>query len=120
MVDAFDYAHSQDTAERLITKFGQAVSVRRLVNSGSEWEPTQTPSDTATYGARIEFTTRHYAKWSILATDQRWLVAAGPLATLVPVPGDRIVVGSADYEIVRADPLNPAGTAVMYDVQVRA
>lgn len=133
VTDTFDYVGSQATATRLLTKFGTTVAFGRMVNSGSELEPTQTPlvpAPTST-GARLEFTMRHYQRWTIQMTDQRWLVAAAALDGFVPVPGDTLnqVIKNADGivtetsplgTVMRADPINPAGTPVVYDVQVRA
>lgn len=120
MSDPFDYIEARDDADELIQDFGTSAQVKTVTNSGSELEPTQTTGSTATFAVRVEFTTKHRAKWNVLQTDQRWLVAAGPLGATVPQPGNKLAVGGATVgEIIEADPLNTNGTAVMYDVQVR-
>lgn len=122
MVDTWDYAESQADALELIQEAGCAVTFAHMVNSGSEQEPTQTPLSPApaSYAVRDKFTMRHYARGNVLATDQRWLVAASPLGAFVPTPADRIVIGGTSYEIVIAEPLDPsAAVPVLYDVQVR-
>ena len=123
MADPFDYLESRDDADELITEFGQAVTVRKATASGSSFDPTLTTTDYATKAARIEFTTRQLATGSVLATDERWLVAAGPLAALGVTeirPGDLFVVGGVERKAgPLTKPLAPAGTVVLFDVQAQ-
>ncbi len=119
MATPFDYIESRDDADELIQDFGQAVAVRRTTNSGTQWAPTQATADHSTYAARVEFTFRQLQGGNVQASDQRWLVAAGPLGSVVPSPTDKLVVNSVPVEIIRADAISPAGVAVMYDCQVR-
>lgn len=114
----FDYANSAATATRLITRFGQTVSVRRMTKSGPAWEPTLTPTDYATKGAKVDFSWRQLQSGDVLATDQRWLVSADGVPTDVNA-ADFLMVGSAQIVIVKVTPLAPAGTVVFYDLQVR-
>lgn len=123
MVDSFNYAESRDDADAMITEFGTAAKVRRMTKSGSAWEPVLTPADYDTLAARVEFTYKQIQTRNVQATDTRWLVAAGPLATsaIVPTVGDKLVVGgNVVGEVLRSDPVNPAGIAVLFDVHVRA
>lgn len=120
---AFDYLESRDDADELIEEFGQTVSLRRVAASGTEWEPVLTPTDYATKGVILDYNVRQIDGVNILITDRRALVAAGPLTTLgitSIAPPDSLVVASVAIPIVRAIPLAPAGTVVMYDCQLRA
>lgn len=123
MTDTFDYAAKRDTADRLLTQFGQAIALRSVVASGSEFEPTYTPTDYATKAAILDYTARQIDGENILLTDRRALVAAGPLAALgvttIKAGDDTLVVGGAAIPIVRVIPLAPAGTVVMFDCQLR-
>lgn len=127
---AFDYADARDTADELIEDFGQAVSLRRTTSSGTEWDPTQTVTDYATTAAILDYTAQQIANsqnqagnaGNILVTDRRAFVAAGPLtaAGITEIkPPDALVIGGAAVPIVRATPLAPAGTVVMYECQLR-
>lgn len=115
----FDYLTSRDDADELIQEFAPSgVMLRKITNSGTAYEPTQTPTDYPTYAARVAFTFAQLQGGDVLATDTRWLVAAGPLTALgvEPADGDTLVgVGT----IVKVDPLNPDGIAVMFDCKVR-
>lgn len=120
MVEAFDYLESRADADELIEEFGQSVAIRRTTNSGTPWEPTQTTADYPTKAARVEFTMKQIRTRTVLATDTRWLVAAGPLGNVVPAVDDALVVGGVVVgKLVQVDPLNPAGIAVMFDCHVR-
>jgi hypothetical protein len=122
VVDSFDYLESRDDADELIEEFGQVASLRRYTSSGSETEPTLTPADYATFAAKVEFTWRQMQSGNVLETDERWLMAAGPLTSLgigsIQTP-DALVVGSAVKPILTSKPLSPAGTTVLYDCHIR-
>lgn len=123
MSDAFDYVESRADADTLIAEFGQDVSLRHSVNSGTPWAPTQTPTDYPTKAAILDYSARQINGETVLATDRRALVAAGPLdalgVTSIAVP-DRLVVAGVALSIVRVVTLAPAGTVVLYDCQLRA
>lgn len=118
----FDYPAKRDMSDRLLTKFGQAVAVRRTSSTGPEWDPTVTTADYTTLAAILDYNSRQIDGTNILVTDRRALVAAGPLTALgitSIAPPDSIVVGGVAVPVVRVMPLNPAGVVVMYDCQLR-
>lgn len=118
----FNYAASRATADRLLTNFGQSVSVRRTSSSGTVYDPTLVTADYATTAAILDYTSRQIDGENILVTDRRALIAAGPLTTLgitSIAPPDALVVGGVAVPVVRVVPLAPSGTVVMYDCQIR-
>jgi hypothetical protein len=118
----FDYPAKRDIADRLITKFGAAASVRRNVAGGTAFDPTLTPTDYATLAVKVDFTMADRAGGDVLATDERWLVAAGPLTALgilSLVPEDILVAGGRERPILIAKPVDPAGVTVVYDCHIR-
>lgn len=125
---AFDYAAARDTADSLLADFGQVLTLRKAVNTGgSDWEPTQTSTDYTTKGVIIPIT-RWYPSFTrdgqsdVLRTDQICLIAMGPLTALgvTPTSFDQLVdAAGAVYKIIDAKPLAPAGTAVIYKLQLR-
>lgn len=124
MTDPFNYSEARDDADELIADFGTAASVRRMVASGPSWDPTLTPTDYLTKAARVEFTWKQLQGGDVLSTDQRWLVAAGPLTALglsSILPTDSLVVsGNVVGTLLKSGPLDPtAALVVMYDCQVR-
>jgi hypothetical protein len=123
-MSAFDYLESRDDADELIEEFGAVASVRRVVASGSETEPTLTPTDYSTFAARVDFTTKQLRDTTILDTDVRLLVAAGPLSVLGVITlatPDKLVLATGEvFSVIRTVALRPAATVVLFDCQCRA
>lgn len=115
---AFNYARSKANADRLIARFGQDVSVRRVTNTGEDEDPTQTSVDYATQAAIVDYTNRDRDGTLIMETDRKAIIAKGSLA-IEPKPGDQLVVGTDPFPIINVKPLNPGGTVVFYEAQVR-
>jgi len=125
MADVFNYVKSRDTADRLIRKFGGALPrfIVRDVASGPDYDPVLTSTPFQTFAVRVEFTWKQLQDETVLSTDQRWLVAAGPLDALGLTDvqtSDRLSVDGVELTIVKASPLKPADVNVMYDCQIRA
>lgn len=122
MTDTFDYAKSLATADRLLAKFGQAIALRRATLTGPAWDPVQTSTDYATIAAVIDYSAEQRKDVSILVSDRRALVSAGPLTALgitAIAPGDILVIGGVEVPVVISKPVNPAGIVVLHDVQCR-
>jgi hypothetical protein len=122
VTDTFDYLESRDDADALIAEFGAVASLRRTTNSGTTYAPTQTTADYATVAVKVDFTMRQMQGGNVLDTDERWLVAAGPLTALGVasiLPRDGLVVGASVKPILDSKPLAPAGIVVMYDCHIR-
>lgn len=126
MSDTFDYFESRDDADELITEFaaGQVATLKRMVSSGPPYAPVLTPLDPAptTPAVKVEFTLKQMQSGNVLDTDERWLVAAGPLAaagiTSLSAP-DVLIVDGLERPILIAKPLKPAGIVVLFDCQIR-
>lgn len=122
MTEPFDYIESRADADELIEEFGQAVSIRRVSSTGPAHDPTITTVDYTTFAAILDYNSRQIDGENILVTDRRALIAAGPLSALgitSIAPPDSIVIGGVAVPVVRVMPLNPAGTVVMFDCQLR-
>lgn len=123
MTTAFNYLETRDDADALIAESGMAVSIRRQTASGTSFDPTLTNTDYATFGAKIEFTYKQLQSGSVVATDERWMIAAGPLAALgvtEVLPSDHVVFGGVERQIgPLSKPIAPAGTVVLFDVQAQ-
>jgi hypothetical protein len=126
MPDAFDYSRSKATADRLITRFGQAGFLRRPgVNTGTEYDPEiGPPTDYPCTFAVIGWSNGEIAGGRVLATDKKVLLAKGDLQ-IEPTPSDKLVIGGAEHSIIGPDnglgiqTLAPAGIIVMWTLQAR-
>ena len=64
----------------------------------------------------IDFDTRLVNGEQILATDKRLLLQSGD----VPLVQDVLTIDGTNYTVISIGELNPAGTKVMYELQLRS
>ena len=115
-----DYVKSAATATRLITKFGQSVTLRRYTIGTYDTATgtnTVTTSDVTTKAALFDFAQGQTLQAGnlIQAGDKQALMAV----TQTPALQDHVIVGGKDYVILGLGELNPAGTAIIYDLHLR-
>ena len=121
----FDYVKSAATAERLLQKFGQAVTLSRPSTNAPTYDPAtgiSTPVAPATYvgrGAVFDYKQTDINQTLVQAGDQRlYLSPAAPMVE--PKTSDDIVLANGTtYTVQRSGKIAPAGTVVLYDVQLR-
>jgi hypothetical protein len=113
---SFAYARAAITASRLITRFGQAATLRQTANSGTAYNPTRANTDAAVTVAMVEYGDRHIDGTLIKQGDRIAYLAVGT----VPDVDHKLIVGGTTYSVVNVKQLNPAGTVVYYELQVRA
>lgn len=114
----FDYDQTKLLADRLITKFGQDVIIRRYANSGTEFNPSRVPDDHSAIAVIIEYTRQEIDGTLVLATDRKALIEKGDLE-IEPLLSDKFVINGKEYAMKQVDPLNPGGTVVLWTAQVR-
>jgi hypothetical protein len=118
-VTAFDYSRPTATANRLISRFGQAGYLRRTATSGTAYNPTQgSNTDHLVTFAVIEYEAREIDGARILATDKKVFLAKQSLA-IEPLTSDKLLVGGVVHSIMDVKPLSPSGAVVLYELQVR-
>ena len=107
--------------QKKLAKVGRAMTLSRLtVGAYSPDTGTATNISTAYACAGIAL---NYSALDIDGTlirqgDQR--VYAGPLLEVSPLPGDTLAIGGEVFTVVASKPLNPSGTVLLHDLQVRA
>lgn len=113
------YTRLQATAQRLITKYGQTGTVKRVTPP----DPILGGDGTVTpYPAKLvpmTYDQRYVDGTTILANDRQVYISSVGLA-IVPQVGDIVSAGGMDYHVVNADPNNYDGvTNVVFIVQGR-
>lgn len=111
-------------AKRLIDKFGRDAFIRRTTDGApldpaKPWEPGA--PTTANHAVRAVFLNRkrETVEGSTVVKDVcDCLVAASGLA-IAPGTKDHVLEDALVWEIVDAQPLKPAGDAVMYEMKLR-
>ena len=117
----FDYARPAATAKRLLTRFGQVVTVKRT--TPSEYDPATGTVTGGTIGYSCSGAVMNYASRDIDGTlvqrgDVRVLLA--PDAAFEPKPGDTVTLADATVlTVINAQATKPAGSPVRYEVQAR-
>jgi hypothetical protein len=108
---SFDYAASRATADRLIARFGGAMTLSRPgATSGDAWNPVvAAASDHAIVAVEID---EGRAEGEVLTNRRTLLVAAGE--GIVPAVGDTI----DGAEVIEVKPLSPAAVDVLYTVRL--
>jgi len=117
---AFDYARSRSSADRLIANFGQTGTIERpTASTGPAYDPTPgTPASHAVTFAVTDYRNQEIDGVRVLATDKKVLLAKAGLS-IEPTTSDKLLIGGVSHSIVRIEPLSPAGTVVMWTLQVR-
>lgn len=118
MAVPFDYLESRDDADELIQEFGGPVQMIRNVVSGPAWDPNITTETFDTFAVKVDFTWKQIQGGTVQEGDQRWLVAAGPLAALgVTSIASPDKIGT--ITVVKGNTLQPADTVVLFDCHCR-
>ena len=107
------------TADDLLSEFGQPVTIR---HTESAYDPatgttTETITDTGTVGAKLPYGDRQIDGTLILSNDEQLYVS--PVGVSSIVPGDRVIIGSDAYSVVRVKTTAPAGVDVIHELQIR-
>ena len=122
----FDYTTSKSTAERLIARFGQNATLRRLESVGPQWAPKQYPTDTTIKAVDLDILKRD-RDGSLTAESSRNLLISTS-AGIVPRQDYKIVIGLAAsavtdesdwHEIENVKPLSPGGTDILYEAALK-
>lgn len=122
---AFDYAELRDgTVKELFDEFGQDVTVS-LWSAGT-YNPTTgtaTPVYTAktVRGVVLDFGRKEIDGTQVQVGDKKLIAHTKDTsgASYTPDTHARVTVGGAVHEVVRVMPLTPAGTDVLYTLQLR-
>lgn len=113
---AFDYTRAKATAERLIDRFGQDVTLRQTTSSGDPWAPTLTETDTTVKVVDLNRRERD-ASGTLVGVTRRTLYVSTS-AGVTPAKGDKMVIGGTEHEIDEVRPLAPGGTNVMFEADL--
>ena len=118
---AFDYSKSAATTDKMLTKFGQTVTItRRTAGTYNVSTGVATPTETTQTGtgAMLEWADNLINGTLIKSGDRRLLLSAVGITS--PVLGDTVTADGTVYTIVAPlKPFSPAGTVVMYEINLR-
>jgi hypothetical protein len=116
------YEKLSETADRLVAKFGQDIEIMRA--STSEPNPVTGVGEDRTGGpydaiaVLLPYPDRVIDGTRIQAGDRNLIMSVGD-ADYAPILSDRPIVNEQEWTIVKIDTISPAGTDVLYKLQVR-
>lgn len=112
----FDYARSRATAERLLARFGQSATLRKITTSGPEYAPVLTETDSTITVVDLERRVRD-ADGTLVGQSLRTLYVSTS-AGETPEKGDKVVIGGVQHDIAEVRTLAPGGTVVMWECDI--
>jgi hypothetical protein len=119
------YSRMQATANKLLRGKGQAIIITRQVSGA--YDPTTGQATITTtvqngYGAIFDYSDKNVDGVLILSGDKQLLLSAvnaTGTALTAPEVNDTVTAGSVVRTITRIKALSPAGTTVLFDVNLR-
>jgi len=122
----FDYARPKATAERLLARFGQTCTLRKITNIGTEFDPVQMTTDADVTAVDLNQRIRDRDGTLIGQTLRTLYVSTA--ASVTPEKGDSVAVGVAKASVAISTPfieiaevrlLSPGGTSLMWEVDLQ-
>jgi hypothetical protein len=118
---AFDAAMAKRVLG-LVTRTGTSYTLSRTArtpNSSTPWKvSTATDSSITVRGILDDFRAAEVDGTVVKAGDRRYMLAASGM-TLVPQPGDALTEDGDIFRVVQVQAVRPAGTDLLYILQVR-
>jgi hypothetical protein len=113
------FARLQATAQRLIAKYGQQGTVKRITPPDPILGGDGTEANYPATLVPMTYDQRYVNGTTILTTDRQIYISSVGIA-VVPQVGDIVSAGGVEYHVINADPNNYDGiTNVVFIVQGR-
>lgn len=125
------YDGMRTTASKLLSKFGQTMTLTKRTSTTGAYDPSTgevTPSETEYTGKGVILNyTDSYLHYggrvgasSVQLGDRRVLFVPDDQDMPLPIASvDVITVDMVEWLVAAVSPVNPGGTTVLYDIQVR-
>ena len=116
----YDYTGLRATAERLITKYGRDITLKRdtTATGGTAHDPNITTATYAAEGVLMDYKDKERDGTLITTRDKKLYISTKDLS-VVPLVSDRVTVVGIDHQIMDVKTLDPGGTTLVYMAQVR-
>lgn len=115
---SFDYAKTAATALRLLQRFGAAATLTRT--AAGTYDPSagtsaETVTSLTTTACVFDYPQKYVDGSLILVGDKQAFLSS----ERTPKQGDVLTWSAVDYTVVAVKAVAPAGTAVLYEAQLR-
>lgn len=120
----FNYTKSLATVERLLAKFGQSVTFTRVTNGAYDPDTSTQALVETTYTASavlLDYKGKDSGNLrdSMIEINDKKLLVSPVGLTETPNANDKVTIGGVVWNVINVKSLNPAGTVVLYECQVR-
>lgn len=100
----------------LINRLGRDVTYRTYVNSGTDYNPTRTPTDTTIKAAIFNYTQKERGDSIIQMNDRKIAIASD-----TPISKEGVIIDSGiEYTLINLEVVGPQSEILMYVAQGRA
>lgn len=115
----FDYLAARKDAEELLAEFGQTATLRKAgTPSGPEYDPTPgAPDDHEVIVVDLYLSSLDRLGTMVKQTTRTLYVSTQGLG-VAPEKSDQFIIGGKISEIEEVRPLSPAGTVVLWEVDL--
>lgn len=115
------YGGLANTAAKLLKDKGQPMTIRRKAvvskDTAAGTVTTSAPQDFTVHGVLVNYNTKLVAEGLVQKGDRQAIIEGGVVA---PTKEDVLVAEGRVWTIVDFESVNPAGTPVIYKLQVRS
>lgn len=115
------YGGLANTAAKLLKDKGQPMIIRRKAvttkDPAAGTVTTSAPQDFTVHGVLVNYNTQLVADGVVQKGDRQAIIEGGVVA---PTKEDQLVVEGRIWTIIDFESVNPAGTPVIYKLQVRS
>ena len=120
---AFDYTKTRATAERLIARFGQDVTLTKRAKYGEDWNPTLIPTGHTVKAVdlnTVNLISGSTAFLSRVQSESTRTLLVSTSAGVNPSSEDTVTINSVEHKISEVRPLSPGGIVLMFEVDLAA
>lgn len=117
------YDRAAATALRLLTKYGQTVTLRRITTGDydpSTGSASQTTTDYTASAAKFDFDFRMsgmtFVPGTLIQSGDKQIFMSAHSLGITPAPGDQVIIGVDTWPVMGVKELKPADTAVLYEI----
>lgn len=111
------YDRLNETARRLIEKYGKAATIIRNTSSGPAYAPVLTPVSHGCKLVDIGYKLTLIPQTLIQLGDKMGIISTD--LDITPGLPDKLVIDGGQYNFVAVQPLNPGGTTLLYEYLAR-
>lgn len=118
LMSTFNYPRMRDNvAEKLLARFGTTATLTKLVNTGTDWNPTQTATDYTVTVVKKTIQAKDRDGTLVQMDDEIFIVSTD--TTVTPEMPDTMTIEGTTFQVINVKTLKPGPTTMLWYVQCR-